>query len=124
MYVSQVGNTNLHGIQRAARTLRVELYTPNFLARVRGRFDALNRGIVAVDEERFPPRWEWISQFERILMVLARKEPDQSNLCIIIISLHCIPRHINTASFDGARRSQGEDGLVVSTIPKGHTVCL
>ena len=37
--------------------------------------------------------------------------------------LECPPRHINTTSFDGARGSQSEDGLVMSTVPESHTVC-
>ena len=71
-------NANLHGIQRAARTFRVELDAPNLLSRVRSRFDAFDRGIIAVDEKWFPPCWEWISQFECILMVLARKKKFRS----------------------------------------------
>lgn len=74
MCLPQLASTDLHGVQRAACALGVELDPPNFLSRVRSRFDALDRRIITVDEEWFPPCWEWICQFERILMVLAGKK--------------------------------------------------
>lgn len=46
--------TNLDSVKRATSALRVELYTPDTLARLSRRFDALDGGIIAVDEERLP----------------------------------------------------------------------
>lgn len=48
----------------------MELNTPYLLSRLGGRFDALNGGVVTVDEEWFPAFWEGIGELEGVLMVL------------------------------------------------------
>lgn len=48
----------------------MELNTPNALAGLRGRLDALYGRVVAVDEEGLPSVGEGIREFEGVLMVL------------------------------------------------------
>jgi hypothetical protein len=55
----------------------MKLDTPDLFARLRGRFDAFDGRVVAVDEERLPAFGEGVLQLESILMILASETYDQ-----------------------------------------------
>lgn len=63
---------HLDGVEGSSGTLRMELDTPNLLARSVGGLDALDGGVVAVDEEGFPALGEGVLELQRVLVVLAR----------------------------------------------------
>lgn len=65
---------HLDGIKRSTRTLGVELHPPNFLARLCGRLNTFDGGVVAVDEERFPTRREGILKLQGVLVVLTTEK--------------------------------------------------
>ena len=67
---------HLNRVQRPSGALRVELHAPHLLARILRGLDALDRRVVAVDEERLPASWERILQLERVLVVLTMKTRD------------------------------------------------
>lgn len=50
---NEVGE-HLDGVERTPSAFGMELDAPNLLARCVSRLDALDRRVVAVDEERFP----------------------------------------------------------------------
>jgi hypothetical protein len=75
----QLEHTDLDGVKRTAGALGVELDAPDLLARVRGGLDALDRRVVAVDEERLPALGEGVLKRERVLMVLTTpRQPSDS----------------------------------------------
>lgn len=63
--------TYFNGVQRATGAFGMELDTPDFLPGVVGGLDSLDRGVVAVDEERFPALRERILERQGVLVVLA-----------------------------------------------------
>ena len=65
--------THLDRVERTTSALRMELDTPDLLARLSRRLDAFNRRVVAVDEEGLPAAGERILEFERVLVVLTIK---------------------------------------------------
>lgn len=54
----EVNLTNLNSVKRSTGALWMKLNTPYFFPRLRSRLDALNGGIIAIDEERFPAAGE------------------------------------------------------------------
>jgi hypothetical protein len=71
---------HLDGIERSTSTLGMELDAPHRLARIISRLDALDRGIVAVDEEGLPACREGLLKFQGVLMILAAKTMSADNI--------------------------------------------
>ena len=78
--MTKKGPAYLNGIKRAPGTLGVELYTPDLLARLGGRLDALDGRVIAVNEERLPALREGVLQLQSILMVLAGVKKGQRRI--------------------------------------------
>jgi hypothetical protein len=58
-------------VERTASTLWVKLHAPNLPARIDSGLNALDRRVIAVDEEGLPSLREGILQLQSILVVLA-----------------------------------------------------
>lgn len=70
MVTLEQGSTYFDCVKGATGTFRVELYSNDILAGGSGRLDALNRGIVTVNEERLPTGGEWVLQLQSVLVIL------------------------------------------------------
>ena len=114
--VDKVGE-HLDRVKGSACRLGVELDAPDALARLGRGDDALDRRVVAVDEERCPAVREVFGELQGVLVVLRLDHQRRSYTRLLKTY-----SDVNPTSFDASGAGQRQDRLVVTSVPECHAV--